>query len=105
MDELRLLRGEDRSADHLTHLSVSEDLLFTGFSMTYCTPGRSKSHPSLGPKVTVRWITVDQLHQLVKMQLVNPPVKDLDLNQFNRGLIAHPILKEQITRQKNCVGL
>jgi hypothetical protein len=42
-----------------------------------------KSHPSLGPKVTGRWITADRLHQLVKMIIVNTLLKDLDLKHFN----------------------
>jgi hypothetical protein len=64
-----------------------------------------ESHSSLCPKVTGRWITADRLHQLVKMQLVNSPLKDLDPKRFNRGLITHAVLKDRITRQKNSVGL
>jgi hypothetical protein len=64
-----------------------------------------KSHPSLGPKVTGRWITDGRLHELVQAQLVNTHLKDLTKQQFNRGLSAHPAFKDQITRQENDAGL
>jgi hypothetical protein len=63
-----------------------------------------RHHPSLGPKVTGRWITDGCLHELVKLQLVDSYLKDLKKEHFNRGLIRHPAFKDVITRKKNDVG-
>jgi hypothetical protein len=61
-------------------------------------------HPSLGPKVTGRWVTDGCLHELVKLQLVDSHLKDLKKKHFNRGLIRHPAFKNVITQKENDVG-
>jgi hypothetical protein len=66
-----------------------------------------KSHPELSLMVTGRWVTDGTLYLLVKGTLdkFNSHLKDLSKRQFNRCMILHPAFKDQITRQKNDVGL
>jgi hypothetical protein len=63
-----------------------------------------KSHPSLGPKVTGRWITSNCLYGLVKIQLAHSPLHELTHIRFSRALIAHPLFNGTINRQNNLVG-
>jgi hypothetical protein len=65
-----------------------------------------RSHPSLGPKVTGRWITNGRLYELVKPHLANTYIKDITQEHFARGLCKHPLFDGIITRQQeNDVGL
>jgi hypothetical protein len=68
-----------------------------------------REHPSLGPKVTKRWITDDRLHKLVMQQLgsSNSPLKDTNMTRqkLNRSLGRNPDFKNEIGRQQNTVGL
>jgi hypothetical protein len=64
-----------------------------------------RSHQSLGPKVTGRWITSNCLYKLVKIQLANTHLSDIKQEQFNRAMIANPTFNGIITRQANTVGL
>jgi hypothetical protein len=63
-----------------------------------------KSHPSLGPKVTGRWITSNCLYGLVKIQLAHSPLHELTHIQSSGALIAHPLFDGTINRQNKMVG-